>query len=253
MKTFKIIFSLTVISLLVFSCAKDSSNYPVKVRLTDGPGPYDSVFVDIQGVELTGMDGTAIVFDVNPGIYDLLQFSNGKDTLIATGEMDVATIEQIRLILGSENSVVVDGVKYPLSTPSAQQSGLKLQVHETLEAGVVYTILLDFDANKSIVNQGNGNYSLKPVIRTIQTAISGSIKGKITPEGTNAVVTVTDEQGESYTSNASDTGGFIVKGLPEGIYTLVITPESPYLEYIKESIIVTIGNTSDVGTIDLQQ
>jgi hypothetical protein len=52
----------------------------------------------------------------------------------------------------------------------------------------LYTVLLDFDANKSIVKQGNGTYSLKPVIRTIEQAISGAVKGKITPVGTMAVV-----------------------------------------------------------------
>jgi hypothetical protein len=62
----------------------------------------------------------------------------------------------------------VDGVSYPLSTPSAEQSGLKLQVNATLEAGVVYTILLDFDANKSIVVTGNNTYKLKPVVSIIQ-------------------------------------------------------------------------------------
>jgi hypothetical protein len=34
----------------------------------------------------------------------------------------------------------------------------------------------DFD-NKSIVKLGNGGYKLKPVIRTVETAISGAIKG----------------------------------------------------------------------------
>jgi hypothetical protein len=41
----------------------------------------------------------------------------------------------------------------------------------------------DFDANKSIVKLGNGGYKLKPVIRTVETAISGAIKGTITPIG----------------------------------------------------------------------
>jgi hypothetical protein len=30
--------------------------------------------------------------------------------------------------------------------------------------GIMYHVLLDFDANKSIVNLGNGGYKLKPVI-----------------------------------------------------------------------------------------
>jgi hypothetical protein len=60
-----------------------------------------------------------------------------------------------------------------------QRSGLKLQVNQTLQEGIMCTF--DFDANKSIVKLGNGGYKLKPVIRTVETAISGAIKGTITP------------------------------------------------------------------------
>jgi hypothetical protein len=35
----------------------------------------------------------------------------------------------------------------------------------------MYHVLLDFDANKSIVKLGNGGYKLKPVIRTVETAM----------------------------------------------------------------------------------
>src|SRR5206468_51295 len=132
--------------------------------------------VDVQGVELTGSGGKTATMNVNKGVYNLLAFSNGIDTLIATGTMEVTTVEQVRLILGTNNSVVVNGTSYPLATPSADQSGLKLQVHQTLQAGVQYNLLLDFDANTSIVSEGNGSYKLKPVIRTIDMAISGSIK-----------------------------------------------------------------------------
>jgi hypothetical protein len=54
----------------------------------------------------------------------------------------------------------------------------------------MYHVLLDFDANKSIVNLGNGGYKLKPIIRTAG-AISGAIK-IITPVGTLAVATATN-------------------------------------------------------------
>jgi hypothetical protein len=83
----------------------------------------------------------------------------------------------------------------------------------------LYTVLLDFDANKSIVKQGNGTYSLKPVIRTIEQAISVVlVKGKL-PVGTMAVVEAS-ASGVSYTSNVNDNGDFMVMGLPPGTYKL---------------------------------
>jgi hypothetical protein len=219
--------------------------------LTDAPGPYDEVNVDIQGVEITGEGGETVSLNVKKGIYNLLDFSNGVDTLIATDSLEVSKVEQIRLILGTNNTVVLNNVSYPLSTPSAEQSGLKLQVHQTLQQGILYSVLLDFDANKSIVSTGNGTYKLKPVIRTIETAISGSIKGKITPVGTMAVVQATSATAETYSTNVNENGEFLVMGLPPGTYSITITPALPFLAATKTDIIITAGATADIGTIIL--
>ncbi|MFA6128925.1 MAG: DUF4382 domain-containing protein [Bacteroidales bacterium] len=249
MKSVPVFLGILLLSAAVSSCNKDPKTYPVNVRMTDVPGPYTEVNIDLKEVELTGNDGNAVTMDVNAGVYNLLDFSNGMDTLIATGGLDVSEIQQIRLVLGSNNTVVVDGVSHPLSTPSAEQSGLKLQVHQTLEAGVLYTVLLDFDANKSILVEGNGSYKLKPVIRTIETAVSGAIRGKISPVGTLAVVTVVSDL--SYTSNVTSGGDFILIGLPAGIYSLTVTPASPFNEFTQDNITVTTGVTTNVGTIVL--
>lgn len=239
-----------MLGLLIYSCNNDDTNasYPYAVRLTDAPGPYDKVNVDIQGVEVRGDDGKTVLLNVKKGIYNLLEFSNGLDTVIATDSLEISSVNQIRLILGPNNTVVVAGVSYPLSTPSAEQSGLKLQVNQTLQEGILYTILLDFDANKSIIQTGNGTYKLKPVLRTIEKAISGSIKGKITPIGTMAVVEAISATGVSYTSNVNANGDFLVMGLPPGNYTFTITPALPLLPITKTAIVVTAGLTTDMGS-----
>lgn len=249
MKKMKFILSFTMLGLLIYSCNNDDTNasYPYAVRLTDAPGPYDKVNVDIQGVEVKGNDGKTVLLNVKKGIYNLLEFSNGLDTVIATDSLEISSVNQIRLILGPNNSVVVAGVSYPLSTPSAEQSGLKLQVNQTLQEGILYTILLDFDANKSIIQTGNGTYKLKPVLRTIEKAISGSIRGKITPIGTMAVVEAISATGVRYTSNVNANGDFLVMGLPPGIYSFTITPALPLLPITKTAIVVTAGLTTDMG------
>ncbi len=253
MKKINIILCVIVFGFSMNSCKKDDAKttYSYNVRMTDGPGPYNAVYIDLQGVEITGSDGKAVMMNVNTGIYNLLNFSNGYDTLIATGSLEVATVQQIRLILGVNNSVVVDNINYPLSTPSADQSGLKLQVHQTMQAGVLYSVLLDFDANKSIVKEGNGSYKLKPVIRTIETAISGSIKGSITPIGTLAVVSATSATNITYTSNVISSGNFMLLGLPAGTYSVTVTPTSPLNPVTQNNIIVTTGVTTNLGIIIL--
>lgn len=253
MKKIKIILSFIVLGIIMTSCNNNdetASSYPYAVKMTDAPGPYQKVNVDLVGVEVTGDGGETVMLNVKKGIYNLLDLTNGTTTLIATDTLQISKVAQIRLILGTNNTVVVDNVTYPLSTPSAEQSGLKLQVHQTLEQGILYSVLLDFDANKSIVNTGNGAYKLKPVVRTIETAISGNIKGKITPVGSSAVVTAVDVVTNlSYSTSVSATGEFLLMGLPSGTYTVTVTPVSPLLPVIKSTIVVTVGNTNDLGTI----
>jgi hypothetical protein len=90
------------------------------------------------------------------------------DTLIAFDSLVSAQmISQVRLILGDSNTVMVDSILYDLSTPSGQTSGIKLQVHTELLPDSTYVIMLDFDPEESVKQTGNGQYKLKPVIRTI--------------------------------------------------------------------------------------
>jgi hypothetical protein len=234
-----------ILSLTINSCKKDvKTSY--SIRMTDAPGPYTEVNIDLQSVEVTGNGGKSMMLSITPGIVNLLDFSNGLDTLIATGELDYGSVEQIRLVLGANNTVVVNSVTYPLSTPSADQSGLKLQVHQVLTAGVAYNVLLDFDANKSIVSTGNGQYKLKPVIRTVEIALSGSIKGNILPLGTSVTVEATSN-GISYSTAVNELGRFLIQGLPAGTYSVTLTPASPLNPFTFDNVEVTTGINTDIG------
>lgn len=258
MKKLNVILAFIMFGFLLNSCNNDSTtgSYPYSVSMTDAPGPYQEVNVDVIGVEIKGDGAETITLNVIPGIYDLLTLSNGVEKLIATDTLEISKISQIRLILGTRNTVVLDGITYPLSTPSAEQSGLKLQVNQTLQEGIMYHVLLDFDANKSIVKLGNGGYKLKPVIRTVETAISGAIKGTITPIGSLAVATATEVvSGLSYSTNVNVEGNFLLMGLPAGKYTLTITPDvilTPALKEVTiENIDVEIGQTKIIAAITL--
>lgn len=247
----KRIMYVTMVGLLMIqfsSCTKDKSSgkASLSVQMTDAPANYDAVMIDVQGFEVTGSGGSAVMLNTTAGMYNLLELSNGISKLIATGDLDAGTVSQIRLILGTNNAVKVGGVVYPLSTPSAMQSGLKLQVHQTFEAGVAYSILLDFDAGQSIVEQGNNVYQLKPVIRTIDTAISGSIKGSISPIAVNVMITATSN-GITYSSVTNASGNFLIAGLPIGTYDITITPVLPLLPVTLTGKTVAIGASTDLG------
>ncbi|MCF6132488.1 DUF4382 domain-containing protein [Flavobacterium wongokense] len=250
----KIIYLLCVAAgIVLYSCDSSSSDsadgsYSYKVRMTDAPGPYDAVNIDLRAVEVKGSNGQTVNLNTTAGIYNLLDFSNGVDTLIAVSTLADSRVEQIRLILGPNNSVVVDGVTYPLDTPSAEQSGLKLQVHQDLVADIENMVLIDFDANSSIHQTGNGTYKLKPVLRTIVTATTGNIKGVI-PAGVAASVTATSSTGIDYSSGVNEFGQFQISGLTPGAYTVTVTPALPLLPIIQTNVIVNAGTTTNLGTL----
>ena len=254
MKKLILIASFVVLGISINSCSKDSNSsatYAYKVRMTDAPGPYEKVNIDLQAVEVIGSNGQTITLNTTAGIYNLLDLSNGLSTIIATSTPGNVRASQIRLILGSNNTIKVNGIVYPLDTPSAEQSGLKINVSQTLVENVENEILIDFDANSSIVETGNGTYKLKPVLRTIDVATVGSIKGTITPVGTIATVTATSSTNLIYSSNVNALGQFQILGLPAGNYSFKVTPLLPMLPFTQLNVMVAAGVATNIGSITL--
>jgi hypothetical protein len=252
-KTIGVVALIGMLSLVFASCSNDG-NARLEVRMTDAPGDFEEVNIDIQEVQVnTGDENSGWQsLTIDPGVYNILELTNGVDTLLGAITLPAGRVQQIRLVLGNDNSVVVDGQTYPLSTPSAQQSGLKLNINVTLVEGVTYTMLLDFDAAASIVEQGNGSYSLKPVIRVISEATSGSIIGTVTPlDATPAVFVIagTDTVGSAFTN---ELGKFMVQGLDAGTYTVSLVPSAGYITIDKTSVVVTVGAATNLGTITFE-
>jgi hypothetical protein len=246
------VLALSLIVVLISCDHDDPKTSRLEVRLTDAPGDYEEVNIDIQDVQVNSSSDEKgwTSLDVHEGVYDLLKLTNGLDTLLGTAELPAGKISQVRLILGSNNSITVAGETISLSTPSAQQSGLKLQVHAELLEGITYTMLLDFDAAKSIVHTGNGKYILKPVLRTVVEAESGAIKGAVTPVSALPAVYViegSDTVGTTFTEPI--TGKFLVKGLEAGTYRVAFSPKTGYETFVKENVTVTVGSVTDLGTL----
>jgi hypothetical protein len=233
----------------------DEKNARVEVWLTDAPGDYDKLNINIQDVQVhreATDDGSGwISLDVQKGTYDLLKLTNGLDTLLGDIELPAGRISQIRLVLGNNNTVTIDGQEHALNTPSAQQSGLKLQVQQSLTEGVTYKILLDFDVARSVVQTGNGKFNLKPVIRTIVEATSGAIKGVVDPKESNPAVYAINGQDTLGTTYPDSVGHFLLRGIPSGSYSIHFIPASGFEPVIKESVTVQTGVVTDLGTIQI--
>ena len=153
--------------LALFSCGSDDLEneiHEVKIYLTDDPLDAEEVNVEILSVVLVGEDEkTEIELNTQSGIYNLLDFQGDVDILIASGNYDLSTITEIRLILGENNTIKIDGMTYPLTIPSGAKSGLKIKINEDVTDLSLVSLLIDFDACKS-VKEVNGEYKLSPVI-----------------------------------------------------------------------------------------
>lgn len=169
MKTRHLMLSLILLAgtITFFSCKKDNSSGTsnFKVRLTDAPAAWDSVNIDIREVRVNLRNDSAgwISLNTNAGVYNLLGLQNGVDTLLATGTVQAGTLQELRLILGPNNTVVVGGVSFPLTVPSGSESGLKIKVGKNITAGLD-SVIVDFDAALSIKLEPGG-YKLRPVLR----------------------------------------------------------------------------------------
>ena len=270
MKNFKVyvlsFFVIAFLSVFFTGCNNDGSGSSqtsaMTVRLSDAPGDYKEVNLDVRDImiknnENTDNEGWVSIGNLPPEgkIYNMLTLTGGVSALLADQVVPSGYLGQIRLLLGDKNTVVLkDGTTYPLNTPSAQQSGLKLKVNQTLLAGATYNFLLDLDVARSVVVQAgtSGKFNLHPVVKVSATATSGVIKGTITniavAKQVLASVVVGTEIVSAYT-NAE--GIFQLNGIPAGTYIVTLTPDptSGLLVKIIPEVIVVNGAVRNMGSI----
>jgi hypothetical protein len=216
----------------------------LRVGLTDAPScGYDNVFVTIEKARVhrsTGAgDGDGGWIDIvppGPMRRDLLELTNGVITEVGQVQLPAGRYQQVRLVLAANaggppyaNAVVpTGGVEAPLDTPSAQQTGLKINVDMDVPEGKVLDLVLDFDACRSVVKAGkSGKYILKPVvsatafIQDIGLRIVGAVD-ELIAFGTTSISAQQD--GVVVKATIPDEfGRFTLYPVPEGSYELVIT------------------------------
>lgn len=235
------------------------------VSITDAPAcGFDAVNVTVSRVRVhasssaSESDGGWVDIPVNRKI-NLLQLNNGVLDKLGEVPLQPGKYTQLRLVLdpntvaGLANSVLLSGQtnETPLITPSAVQSGIKL-VHEfTVVAGQRADVLLDFDACKSVVRQGNSNYALKPVIQVIPFVLNG-IDGYVDTALLTDGVTVTAQQNGAIvraTAPNATTGEFFLARLPVGSYDVVFTANNRTSAVIAAVPVVSTTSVSLLSTV----
>jgi hypothetical protein len=251
-KLFRMIGFCFLAASIFSACDSDDTKMAkVKVILVDAPADYESVLIDVVDVEVK-TDTWESLDGVENKVYDILKLTNGEEVILGEIELPEGQLQEIRLVLGENNQLGVNGELVDLDTPSASQSGLKIKIHTMLEAGVTYKLVLDFDAAKSIVKAGNsGKYNLKPVIRAEMEAQTGAIRGTINPIDTDCVVYAIVGT-DSISTYPNEDGKFLIRALEANTYRVVAIPslESELIEVEKDNVVVVIGDVTNVETLD---
>lgn len=263
-----------------------------------GPtGPYAHVYVTITDVQAnvsssagandSGWVDLTPTLASNPKQIDLLGQANNQCFLATLGdpqELQAGNYQQIRLKLaansasvtnnacsGSANCVVLtaDNSVHTLQLSSEAQTGIKIPSGQiasggfNIAAGQTKDLDIDFNTCASIVQEGNGQYILKPVLHagevsTTSTSINGSVVDSATGKPVNGSVMVALEQKDSagidrviMMAMTDADGSFVFCPVPAGTYDIVIdgmgatgTPYNP-------SIVTGITNGQTTGVVNL--
>ncbi|MHB8994195.1 MAG: DUF4382 domain-containing protein [Armatimonadota bacterium] len=250
----------------------------VQIAMTDAVGPYASVVVSVKEIRVVpvGDEDAAtgpalpLVGTLSPSrVIDVLTLQFAQ-TLLAEANVPAGAYCQVRLVL-DPNPVDGDPVNYvtmadapdvklPLTTPSGQQSGLKINGTFDVAAGNLTALVLDFDPNKAVVSAGNsGRYLLKPTGIRVVSAESiltsyAAISGTVLPAEawSSAVVSIIPQNAivPFAVGGVNPEDGTFRAFVPAGVYTVNVTADG-YNTYDSLEYTASIGTEVDAGTITL--
>jgi hypothetical protein len=286
----KLKFAIICLSVCIFSfaCQKTgSSGYgsngtrgtsSVNIFLTDDPSlVFDQVFLDISKVEIKVEDdselrhesehegevddndhhgetsGGWMAIPVHPGVYDILQFRNGLDTLFGSASFDASrALRKVRITLGTNSHVIVNGSSFPLVTNS-NDNIIVIKIDEStvaVNSGGLTNFWIDFDAGRSIRLHGN-NFELKPSCKVFSKEKSGGIEGIVLPGSAQAIVMAVNGT-DTATAKPEDSGEFKFIGLKPGSYNLLFhATAGNYVDATVNNVVVSGTEDVHIPTVTL--
>lgn len=214
----------------------------IRVHRSGDAEESEDGWIEIVGAETAVEDRT----------FNLLELVNGVSAVLGEQQLEAGKYTQIRIIVES-STALINGAEEELTIPSGQQTGIKLVGNFTVEPDQITDLMLDFDAEQSVRNLGNGDWEMRPTIRIVPIVLSGSISGLVLPAGSNAVVNV-------YAAGTTDlvtttqvdalTGEFLVQGLLAGTYDIQIVAEGFTLATVS-GVAVTAGAETEASDVTL--
>lgn len=268
----KTLLPMTVLAtaLALSACGGSGSSTAtgtLNVALTDNPAcGFNHVWVTVKEVRVHTSasagdrdSGWQTITLTTPLRVDLLSLTNGVLQQLGQIPLPAGHYQQIRLVLTSNNSVVpttatgADGTEVALTASSATQSGYKVVGNFTVQPDTLTDLVLDFDACRSVVQKGNGSYSLKPVVTATPVVVSGRIKGVVSTAEAGATVYAEQNgvviKGTVVNADGSFTLSPLIQSSTNGNYDVVVVDQG-FSNAIIRSVPVTASADTTISTAD---
>lgn len=249
-----LILTSTLFTNCTDSTNSDGNNAKLSVYLTDAGAPYDSVIIVFSEIS-AHIDSQWVHVKQEPIRVNLSDWSNGETLLLGSADVPAGKYTQIRLKIDSA-FVGINGQVFPMTVPSGAKTGLKFGPQFSINEGSTYKLVFDFDSNRSVVVHGSKrhphSYSLKPHIRMMTYAVTGSISGTVLNHNAlpaaHAIIGL-----DTLTTSIVDTtsGYFKLAFLPDSVYSVVVKDTSGR-SYTAENIEVVAGQNNNLGELTLQ-
>lgn len=253
----------------LYSCKKDDpmaddQKGKMEVRMTDAPADYEALNVEIAKVEAYHENSGWILLNSEAQSFNVLSLTNGQEiSLTNNAEVEAGQYTMLRLTFGSDNTLThsqettIGGTTAYISvTSDLSWSGSKevlIEIDHQVSASGSSSILLDFDAANSIIESGQ-QYVIEPTITAMKNTTTG-IEGRV--EGSaNALVEISNGSAE-YSTYISAEGEFLIRGIEEGTYDLIVYPCTEEVQQgaqaiTIENITVVEGEFTNAGSINIE-
>lgn len=202
-------------------------------------------------------NGNSAIWDtlsITPGVYDLLKLRNGTDTLLASGQIPGGKVLQVRITLGTNNSIYTDSVtSYPLhiiSTKNYFDINVKREDVAAI-SNAQLAVWFDFNLSKSIFFS-NGQYWLKPELKPFNDKKRPKLEGRVLPENGAGYIAVYNSTDTLYAIPWIN-GYYQVRGIASGSYSIYFKGRNGYKDTTITNIAVGTSGTTKVPTVTLKK
>lgn len=252
---------LLIFPLIILSCKEfdDSPKALVNILLIDAPAQWDSVIVEIQGVELefvpNGREGEVLriflPYEPADKLIDISQLVGGTALPVARNEMQLGVITGVTLRLGPDNALYLNENRYGLELPGGKTDYF-LPIAVDLEQGFSYDLILDFDLEKSIqvINPNPLSLNFNPTLTAYSGIGRGDLTGSTSPTDIRPVIFAIQES-DSSSTHTNSAGNFLFR-LEPGTYDVFIDPkDSRYNADTISGVIIESGKATPLDRITL--